>query len=421
MAMTAPVKTAKKRLIQKMMFYLFLSTLLAQIPLSKTKAQNETDLYTQMKTLQKQLELLVTQEEFLVDETRQLSRELRHAEEEIKRAQATPLQIGRFLEMVDGNTCIIIFDETEHYVHIMSTIDRERLRPQVDVALHRSSHVLVDVLPLQVDTSIGLMQQEDRPNVTFSDVGGLEVQKQEIREAVELPLSNPELYRQVGVVPPRGLLLYGPPGTGKTMLARAVAHHTSAAFIHASGSQFIQKYLGEGVRQMRSLFQLAEKNAPAIIFIDEVDAIATARFDALSGADREVQRILLELLNQMDGFDQTTQVIIILATNRVETLDRALLRPGRVDRMIQFNYPNRRQRRLIFQTCTANMNLSDEVDLEDFSTRTDPITAADIHAICQNAGMRAIRNSRFLVLPRDLEASYKACVNKAPDCYDFQQ
>ena len=229
------------------------------------------------------------------------------------------------------------------------------------------------VLPPEADSSISLMSASERPDVTYSDIGGNDVQKQEMREAVELPLTEGDLYSQVGIDPPRGVLLYGPPGTGKTMLAKAVAHHTTAAFIRVVGSEFVQKYLGEGPRMVRDVFRLAKENAPAIVFVDEVDAIATARFDAQTGADREVQRILMELLNQMDGFDQTVNVKVIMATNRADTLDPALLRPGRLDRKIEFPLPDRRQKRLVFAACTAKMNLSDEVDLEDYVSRPDKV------------------------------------------------
>lgn len=240
------------------------------------------------------------------------------------------------------------------------------------------------------------------------------MQKQEIREAVELPLTQFDLYRQIGIDPPRGVLLHGPPGTGKTMLVKAVAHHTTAAFIRVVGSEFVQKYLGEGPRMVRDVFRLARENAPAIIFIDEVDAIATKRFDAQTGADREVQRILLELLNQMDGFDQDSNVKVtlhanplcigvmhsscadvalsnrqvIMATNRADTLDPALLRPGRLDRKIEFPLPNRREKRLIFQTITSQMSLSPDVDLEDYVSRPDKLSCAEISSICQAAGLQ---------------------------------
>merc|ERR1712054_546440 len=195
---------------------------------------------------------------------------------------------------------------------------------------------------------IQMMQMGEKPDVSYSDIGGMDAQKQEMREAVELPLTHFDLYKQIGIDPPRGVLMYGPPGCGKTMLAKAVAHHTTASFIRVVGSEFVQKYLGEGPRMVRDVFRLARENAPAVIFIDEVDAIATKRFDAQTGADREVQRILMELLTQMDGFDQTVNVKVIMCTNRADTLDPALLRPGRLDRKIEFPQPGRREKRLIF-------------------------------------------------------------------------
>merc|ERR1712190_181324 len=235
----------------------------------------------------------------------------------------------------------------------------------------------------------------------------MDMQKQEIREAVELPLTHHDLYRQIGIDPPRGVLLWGPPGTGKTMMAKAVANNTDASFIRVVGSEFVQKYLGEGPRMVRDVFRLAKENSPAIIFVDEVDAIATKRFDAQTGADREVQRILLEFLNQMDGFDQTTNVKVIMATNRADTLDPALMRPGRLDRKIEFPHPDRRQKRQIFQVCTSKMNLGDDVDLEAYVGRGDNLSAADISAICQEAGLQAVRHNRYVILPKDFEKGWQ--------------
>merc|ERR1712127_908832 len=259
----------------------------------------------------------------------------------------------------------------------------------------------------------------EKPNVTYKDIGGMDIQKQEVREAIELPLLQHHLYQQIGIDPPRGVLLYGPPGTGKTMMAKAVANATSATFISMVGSEFVQKYLGEGPRMVRDVFRLAKENAPAIIFIDEIDAIATKRFDAQTGADREVQRILLELLNQMDGFDTTVNVKVIMATNRADTLDPALLRPGRLDRKIEFPLPDRRQKRLIFSTVAGKMSMSDEVDLEDFVARPDKISAADIAAICQEAGMLAVRKNRYIVLPKDFEKGYKNNIKKDEAEHEF--
>ncbi|KFO11136.1 26S protease regulatory subunit 6B, partial [Balearica regulorum gibbericeps] len=250
---------------------------------------------------------------------------------------------------------------SNYYVRILSTIDRELLKPNASVALHKHSNALVDVLPPEADSSIMMLTSDQKPDVMYADIGGMDIQKQEVREAVELPLTHFELYKQIGIDPPRGVLMYGPPGCGKTMLAKAVAHHTTVGVdLRVLGSP-----LGGGPRMVRDVFRLAKENAPAIIFIDEIDAIATKRFDAQTGADREVQRILLELLNQMDGFDQNVNVKVIMATNRADTLDPALLRPGRLDRKIEFPLPDRRQKRLIFSTITGKMNLSEEVDLED--------------------------------------------------------
>lgn len=203
------------------------------------------------------------------------------------------------------------------------------------------------------------------------------------------------------------------------MLAKAVANHTTATFIRVVGSEFVQKYLGEGPRMVRDVFRLARENSPSIVFIDEVDAVATKRFDAQTGADREVQRILLELLNQLDGFDQETSVKVIMATNRADTLDPALLRPGRLDRKIEFPLPDRRQRRLIFQTITAKMSLSDEVDLEDFVSRPEKVSAADIAAICQEAGMHAVRKNRCVILPVDFEKGWRSHVKRHERSFEF--
>lgn len=328
--------------------------------------QQERDLYTKMKSLESLIDFLKIQETYMKDEQKSLKRELLRAQEEVKRIQSVPLVIGQFLEPIDQHTGIIGSTTGSNYVvRILSTIDRELLKPSASVALHRHSNALVGILPPEADSSISVISDAERPDVTYAQIGGLDIQKQEIREAVELPLTHYDLYRRIGIDPPRGVLLYGPPGTGKTMLVKAVAHHTKASFIKVNGSEFVQKYLGEGPRMVRDVFRLAKENSPSIIFIDEIDAIATKRFDAQTGADREVQRILLELLNQMDGFDQNSNVKVIMATNRADTLDPALLRPGRLDRKIEFPIPDRRQKRLIFTNITSIMNLSDEIDLQE--------------------------------------------------------
>merc|ERR1712139_209118 len=322
--------------------------------------------------------------------------------------------------MVDQNHGIVSSTTgSNYYVRILSTLNREALKPSSSVALHRHSHAVVDILPPEADSTVQSLAMSEKPDVTYADIGGLDIQKQEIKEAVELPLTDKDIYAQIGIDAPSGVLLYGPPGTGKTMLAKAVANQTTATFIRMVGSEFVQKYLGEGPRMVRDVFRLAREDAPAIVFIDEIDAIGTKRFDSQTGADREVQRILLELLNQMDGFDQSVNVKVIMATNRADTLDPALLRPGRLDRKIEFPNPDRRQKRMVMQACTANMNLGEEVDLEDYVNRPEKISAADLSAICQEAGLQAVRENRYVVLTKDFDIAYKKHVNKADKDFAF--
>lgn len=373
---------------------------------------HDTEDFLRLKKLQREMELLEIQENNIKKEMIHLDNELIKSKEEILRIQSVPLVIGQFLEIIDNDTAIVTSTTGMNYVvKILSTLDKELLKPSTTVALHRHSNAIVKILPPDSDSSISIMSAEDKPDVTFADVGGLDVQKQEIREAIELPLLQKDLYEQIGIDPPRGVLLYGPPGTGKTMLVKAVANATNASFIKVNGSEFVHKYLGEGPRMVRDVFRLARENAPSIIFIDEVDSIATKRFDAQTGSDREVQRILIELLTQMDGFDQQTDVKVIMATNRQDTLDPALLRPGRLDRKIEFpSLKDRRERRLIFNTVAEKMNLSPECDLDALISRNDPLSGAIITAIMQEAGLRAIRKNRYVILQSDLEEAYAAQV-----------
>ncbi|KAJ7905358.1 26S proteasome subunit P45 [Mycena olivaceomarginata] len=367
----------------------------------------EEDLYIKYKKLARHLEMLEIQESYIKDEQANLKRELIRAQEEVKRIQSVPLVIGQFLEPIDQYTGIVGSTTGSNYVvRILSTLDRELLKPSSSVALHRHSNALKRTRPSPC------LGKEEKPDVGYQDVGGMDSQKQEIREAVELPLTHFDLYKKIGIDPPRGVLLYGPPGTAycvraKPMLVKAVAHHTTASFIR------------EGPRMVRDVFRLARENAPAIIFIDEIDAIATKRFDAQTGADREVQRILLELLNQMDGFDQGSNVKVIMATNRADTLDPALLRPGRLDRKIEFPLPSRREKRLIFQTVTNKMNLGPDVDLEDYVSRPDRLSSAEIASIVQAAGLQAVRKNRYIILPVDFEEAWKQTVKRGDETHEF--
>lgn len=369
------------------------------------------DIFFQYKSVKSRHALLQLKHDHLVTEIQNLRNELARVKDEFERTKSVPLIMGQFVESVDSSSAIVTSTTSANqYVKVLSSVDKQLLKPNASVALHRHSSAIVDVLPPEADSTVRII--EEKPDVTYQDIGGMDVQKQEIREAVELPLVEHEMYRQVGIEPPRGVLLYGPPGTGKTMLVKAVANHTNASFIKVNGSEFVQKYLGEGPRMVRDVFRLAREKAPAIIFIDEVDSIASKRFDAATSADREVQRVLLELLNQMDGFDQTSNVKVIMATNRPDTIDPALMRPGRLDRKIEFPLPDRRQKRLVYNAITSKMNLGDDVDLEILVNKPDRVSCADIHSICQEAGMLAVRNSRYVITLRDFEEGYDKVVGR---------
>jgi len=250
-----------------------------------------------------------------------------------------------------------------------------------------------------------VMKLDKAPKESYADIGGLEDQIQEIKESVELPLTHPEYYEEMGIRAPKGVILFGEPGTGKTLLAKAVANSTSATFLRIVGSELIQKYSGDGPKLVRELFRVAEEHAPSIVFIDEIDAVGTKRYDSTSGGEKEIQRTMLELLNQLDGFDTRGDVKVIMATNKIESLDTALIRPGRIDRKIEFPLPNEKTKRRIFKIHTGRMNLADDVNLEDFVMSKDNLSGADIKAICTEAGLMALRERRMRVTDADFQKS----------------
>lgn len=385
-----------------------------------SKQYEDLQLIKELKDSEERLEFLKISLKNHEDTLLNSKLKLQQTRNKIERFKSVPLIIGQLSEVIDENTAIVMsFSGMLSVVKILSTVDRTKLKPNSIIALNKNSLAIVDVLPPESDTTIVAMGEEERPNVLFSDIGGLEMQKTEIRETVELPLSKHNLYKQIGIDPPRGVLLYGPPGTGKTMLVKAVANSTNATFIKVSGSEFVQKYSGEGPRMVRDVFRLAREKAPSIIFIDEVDAIATTRFEGATSADKEVQRVLIELLTQMDGFDQNDNVKVIMATNRADTLDPALLRPGRLDRKIEFPHPDKKQKRLIFAAITNKMALFEDVDLESYVNRSDTLSAADIQSICQEAGMFAVRNSRYTVHMDDFEKAYQKVLSKKREDFLF--
>jgi 26S proteasome regulatory subunit T2 len=262
---------------------------------------------------------------------------------------------------------------------------------------------VVGVLADDTNPLLNVMKVETPPEESYGDIGGLEEQIQEIKEAVELPLTHPEIYEDIGIKPPKGVILYGEPGTGKTLLVKAVAHETSATFLRLVGSELIQKYLGDGPKLVRDLFKTAHENSPAIIFIDEIDAVGTKRYNSNSGGEKEIQRTMLELLNQLDGFDTHANIKVIMATNWIESLDPALIRPGRIDRKIYFPLPDQKQLRKILSIHTSKMSLTEDVDLEEIVNTKESLTGADVKAICTEAGLLALRERRMKVNMKDFQ------------------
>ena len=300
----------------------------------------------------------------------------------------------------------------EYYVNIMSFVDKSQLEPGCAVLLHNKGLSIVGVLADDVDPMVSVMKVDKAPLESYADVGGLEDQIQEIKEAVELPLTHPELYEDIGIKPPKGVILYGEPGTGKTLLAKAVANSTSASFLRVVGSELIQKYLGDGPKLVRELFRVAEDMSPSIVFIDEIDAVGSKRYDSNSGGEKEIQRTMIELLTQMDGFEARGDVKVIMATNKIESLDPALLRPGRIDRKIEFPLPDVKTKRHIFGIHTGRMNLADDVQLEEFVMAKDELSGADIKALCTEAGLLALRERRMQVTHADFSKAKEKVLYK---------
>jgi 26S proteasome regulatory subunit T6 len=259
------------------------------------------------------------------------------------------------------------------------------------------------------------MMVEKVPDSTYDMIGGLDQQIKEIKEVIELGLQHPELFESLGIAQPKGVLLYGPPGTGKTLLARAVAHHADCKFIRVSGSELVQKYIGEGSRMVRELFVMAREHAPSIIFMDEVDSIGSSRVEGSSGGDSEVQRTMLELLNQLDGFEPSKNIKVIMATNRIDILDPALLRPGRIDRKIEFPPPTVEARADILRIHSRSMNLTRGIDLTKIAEKMNGCSGAELKGVCTEAGMFALRERRVHVTQEDFDLATAKVLNKQND------
>jgi len=338
-------------------------------------------------------------------------REARKLRSELERLRVGPMVVGTVLEVLDESRAIIKSTTGPRFVVAVSQFVEEALKPGAQVGLNQQTFAIMCVLPSSKDPAVFGMEIEEAPSIGFSNIGGLDTQISELREIVELPLKRPDLFQKVGIEPPKGVLLHGPPGTGKTMLAKAVANSTEATFLRVVGSEFVQKYIGEGARLVRELFETAKNKAPAIIFVDELDAIGSKRLDSATSGDREVQRTLMQLLAEMDGFDSRGEVKLIAATNRPDMLDPALLRPGRFDRAIYVPMPGPEARLAILKIHTRDINLSPDVNLGRLADLANNASGAELKALVTEAGMFAIREERSCVTRQDFDQALRKILN----------
>ena len=341
---------------------------------------------------------------FVEGELIRLQKELKRLKAELERLKAPPLIIGQIKDVLaDGRVVVKSSTGPDFVVNTSDYVSPELLEAGARVALNKQTLAVMGVLPPSLDPIVVGAEIIEKPETVYDDIGGLQEQIVEIREAVEDPLLRPDLYKRVGIDPPKGVLLVGPPGTGKTLLAKAVARQTNATFIRFVGSELVQKYIGEGARLVRELFDLARQKAPSIVFIDELDSVGAKRLELATSGDREVQRTLMQILAELDGFNPLGDVKIIGATNRPDILDEALLRPGRFDRIIEIPIPSFDARVEIFKIHTKRMNLDETVSVDELAGKSDGATGADIKAICTESGMFAIRENRDIVTMSDLE------------------
>ncbi|XP_017058373.1 26S proteasome regulatory subunit 8 [Drosophila ficusphila] len=342
----------------------------------------------------------------------ELNSKVRLLREELQLLQEQGSYIGEVVKPMDKNKVLVkVHPEGKYVVDVDKSINIKDVTPSSRVALRNESYTLHKILPNKVDPLVSLMLVEKVPDSTYEMVGGLDKQIQEIKEVIELPVKHPELFDALGIAQPKGVLLYGPPGTGKTLLARAVAHHTECTFIRVSGSELVQKFIGEGSRMVRELFVMAREHAPSIIFMDEIDSIGSSRLETGTG-DSEVQRTMLELLNQLDGFEATKNIKVIMATNRIDILDQALLRPGRIDRKIEFPPPNEEARLDILKIHSRKMNLTRGINLRKIAELMPGASGAEVKGVCTEAGMYALRERRVHVTQEDFEMAVSKVMMK---------
>ncbi|KAJ3286838.1 26S proteasome regulatory subunit 6A [Borealophlyctis nickersoniae] len=371
------------------------------------------EIVNRAKLLDNDIKIMKSEQMRLTHEQNAMKEKIKDNKEKIKMNKQLPYLVANVVEILDMDPndepeedganidldahrkgkCAVIKTSTRQtiFLPMVGLVDAAALKPADLVGVNKDSYLILDTLPAEYDSRVKAMEVDEKPTEDYNDVGGLDKQIEELVEAIVLPMTQRDKFINLGIKPPKGCLMYGPPGTGKTLLARACAAQTNATFLKLAGPQLVQMFIGDGAKLVRDAFALAKEKSPAIIFIDELDAIGTKRFDSEKSGDREVQRTMLELLNQLDGFSSDDRIKVIAATNRIDILDPALLRSGRLDRKIEFPVPNEDARARIMQIHSRKMTVSPDVNYEELARSCDEFNGAQCKAVCVEAGMIALR------------------------------
>jgi len=409
--------------------------------LAELEAMSADDIVRRTRLLENEIRVLKEESTRLTLDHNSLKDKVKENQEKIKLNKQLPYLVGNVVEILDcapdegeeedGATvdldaqrtgkAVVLKTSTRQtiFLPVVGLVDPEELKPGDLVGVNKDSYLILDTLPAEYDSRVKAMEVDEKPTEDYSDIGGLDKEIQELREAIVLPMTHKERFVKLGIRPPKGVLLYGPPGTGKTLIARACAAQTNATYLKLAGPLLVQMFIGDGAKLVRDAFALAREKAPAIVFIDEIDAIGTKRFDSELSGDREVQRTMLELLNQLDGFSSDDRIKVIAATNRADILDPALLRSGRIDRKIEFPHPNEEARARIIEIHARKMTVSPDVNYEELARGTEDFNGAQLKAVCVEAGMLALRRDGVEVKHEDFNEGIVAVQSKKKQSLDY--